>query len=150
LLPGVPCRQQRRAVDAGVGVQQGAHGGRAGQALPGVLAVDVQQLLASSRSCAGGGRAVDPGAAAAGASMLRRSSRAPSPLSKPLASSQEALAGGASNSALISAAPGPRAPRASPRPAPAAARRSGWICRRRSRRSAPRSRPAAPARGRAR
>jgi hypothetical protein len=52
LLPGVPCRQQRRAVDAGVGVQQGAHGGRAGQALPGVLAVDVQQLLASSRSCA--------------------------------------------------------------------------------------------------
>mmetsp|Transcript_4846 Transcript_4846/g.17211 ORF Transcript_4846/g.17211 Transcript_4846/m.17211 type:complete len:524 (+) Transcript_4846:2418-3989(+) len=59
---------QRGAVQAGEGVQQLAHRGRAGQALPGVLTVDVEQMvgqLAQLGQC--GGTAVDPGAALAAA-----------------------------------------------------------------------------------
>ena len=43
--PHGPGRLQRRLVDAGVGVEQLAHRAGAHQALPGVLAVDVEQVV---------------------------------------------------------------------------------------------------------
>ena len=67
LLGGAPLQPQRfefARVNAGIGVEQAAHRVCAGQALPGVLAVNVQQQLAQFAQLCGGGRAaVDPGAA---------------------------------------------------------------------------------------
>ena len=66
LAPGLPESAQRCRVQAGVGVQQATHGVGPGQALPGVLAVDVQQLLAQlAQLGGGGGAAIDPGPALA-------------------------------------------------------------------------------------
>ncbi len=65
-LPGLPQRGQPGGVGAGLLVEQRAHRGRPRQALPGMLAVDVDQLLAGLAQLAHGGRAaVDPGAALA-------------------------------------------------------------------------------------
>ena len=62
--PGMPTLGQVTGRHLGIRVQQAAHRVRAGQALPGVLAVDVEQLLAHGAQLLGGGRAaVDPGAA---------------------------------------------------------------------------------------
>ena len=64
--PRRPARGERRGVDPRVRVEQGAHRGRARQALPGVLAVDVDQVvgrLAQLRDRRGA--AVDPRAALA-------------------------------------------------------------------------------------
>jgi len=67
LLPLLPVGGQWGGVGAGVGVQQGAHGGGPGQALPGMLAVDVDQVVGQLAQLAHGGRrAIDPGAAFAG------------------------------------------------------------------------------------
>ena len=56
----------RPGLDLGEAVQQLAHAGRAGQALPGVLAVDVEQMLGQLAQLGdGGGAAVDPRAALA-------------------------------------------------------------------------------------
>ena len=64
--PGRPAVAQGPRVEPGVIVQQLAHGVGAGQALPGVLAVDVHQFIGQGLELAGrGGAAVDPGAAAA-------------------------------------------------------------------------------------
>ena len=62
--PGVPGGSQRRGVQPRVGVQQGAGGGGPGEALPGVLAVNVYQPRGGfAQLGGGGGRAVDPRAA---------------------------------------------------------------------------------------
>ena len=64
--PDAPEIAQRLGLQAGVGVQQFARRVGAGEALPGVLAVDVEQLFAHGAQLRGSGRrAVDPGAAAA-------------------------------------------------------------------------------------
>ena len=63
-LPGVPVARQGSCGDLRVGVQQRAHSRRAGQTLPSVLAVDVQQQLAHRAQLLRRGRAaVDPGPA---------------------------------------------------------------------------------------
>jgi hypothetical protein len=86
------CRAHRSG--AGVGIEQAAHGVGPGQALPGVLAVDVEQVVAEFAQLRGGGRAaVDPAAALALLSTVRRSSSV-SPASKPPSSSQAARVGG--------------------------------------------------------
>ena len=59
-----PARDERHRVDLGVAVEQGTHGGCARQALPGVLAVDVDEVvggLAQLRDRRAA--AVDPGSA---------------------------------------------------------------------------------------
>jgi hypothetical protein len=57
---------QLARIEAGIAIEQVAHGRGPGQALPGVLAVDVDQLLAQlAQLRGGGGAAVDPGAALA-------------------------------------------------------------------------------------
>ena len=67
LPPSVPSGFERPCVDACVRVEQAAHRVRSGQALPSVLAVDVEELLAQlAQLCGGGGAAVDPGAAFSG------------------------------------------------------------------------------------
>ena len=72
LLPRIPRGLCGAQVGTGVAVEQGAHGGGARQALPGVLAVDVHQPLAQLAQLAqGGGRSVDPRAA-----LARRINRA--------------------------------------------------------------------------
>jgi hypothetical protein len=66
LPPALPGRVQRVGANAGVGVEQAAHGLGARQALPRVLAVDVEQAVAELPQLGGRGRAaVDPAAAAA-------------------------------------------------------------------------------------
>ena len=66
LAPLVPALDGGSVAGAGVGVEQAAHRFRPGQALPGVLAVDVQQQLTERAQLRGrGGRAVDPAAALA-------------------------------------------------------------------------------------
>lgn len=63
--PGLPALGQARRVDAGFAVEQRTDRGRPRQALPGVLAVDVDQVLGQLSQLRDGGRAaVDPGAAA--------------------------------------------------------------------------------------
>ena len=67
VLPVLPRGEQGSGVHAGVGVEQGAHGGRARQALPGMLAVNVHQAIAQFAQLGhGGAGAIDPGAAAPG------------------------------------------------------------------------------------
>ena len=67
LAPGLPGGGHRARIGAGIGIQQLAHGGGARQALPGVLAVNVDQPLAQlAQLRQRGAGAVDPGAAAAG------------------------------------------------------------------------------------
>ena len=67
LAPGLPGGGQGFGIGAGVGVEQFAHGGRPRQALPSVLAVDVDQPFAQRAQLRQrGGGAVDPGAAFAG------------------------------------------------------------------------------------
>ena len=64
LAPGGPQAGQGAGVYLGIRIQQAAHGLGPGQALPGVLAVNVQQLLADgAQLLRGGGAAVHPGAA---------------------------------------------------------------------------------------
>ena len=66
LAPALPQLGHGCRVQTGVGVQQLAHGFGPGQALPGVLTVNVQQLLAQlTQLGGGGGAAVDPGPALA-------------------------------------------------------------------------------------
>ena len=66
LAPVQPKRFELGRFNAAVGIQHGACCIRAGQALPGMLAVNVDQLIAQMAQLRGcGGRAVDPGAAAA-------------------------------------------------------------------------------------
>ena len=66
LAPGLPQSGQGLRLHAGIGVEQAAHGVRPRQALPGMLAVYVQQMLAQGAHLRGRGRqAVDPGAALA-------------------------------------------------------------------------------------
>ena len=66
LAPVCPQASQCGGVDLGVGVKQAAHGIRPRQALPGVLAVNVEQVLANcAQLLGGGGAAVHPGAALA-------------------------------------------------------------------------------------
>jgi hypothetical protein len=130
-------RGQRGGVGAGLLVEQRAHGGRPRQALPGVLAVDVDQLLGGLAQLRHGGRAaVDPGAALALRIDAAAQQQLSSGRSKPASSSQGLSAGGVSNSALTSARaqPSRTSRRRRGRPAPAAAHRSGSTCRRRSRR----------------
>ena len=63
---GCKTGRQAGAGQPGLGVQQRPGGGRAGQALPGMLAVDVEQVIGGLTQLAGGGRAaVDPGPALA-------------------------------------------------------------------------------------
>ncbi len=50
LPPSVPSGFERACVDARVGVEQAAHRVRPGQALPGVLAMDVQELFAPAHA----------------------------------------------------------------------------------------------------
>jgi hypothetical protein len=104
-----PCARPARrhhggGVDAGLAVEQGAHGGRPGEALPGMLAVDVDQVV---------GRLAQLGHVAGlpliqarllpCASTVRRSSRCPGrPGSRPRPA-RAASVGGLSNSALTSA-----------------------------------------------
>ena len=62
--PGDPPFQQGLGVDARIRVQQSTHGLGLGQALPGVLAMDVEQLAGGFTQLGCSGRAaVDPGAA---------------------------------------------------------------------------------------
>ena len=64
LPPSLPSGFERARVGARIGIEQTAHRVGAGQALPGVLAMDVQQLFAQfAQLRGGGGAAVDPGAA---------------------------------------------------------------------------------------
>ena len=64
--PSLPARAQLVQRHASVGVQQAAHRVGPGQALPGVLAVDVDQLVGDFFQLRCGGRAaIDPGAALA-------------------------------------------------------------------------------------
>ena len=64
LPPFVPKTAQRARGYAAIAVEQAAHRVPSGQALPGVLAVDVEQLLAQvAQLLRGGWVAVDPGAA---------------------------------------------------------------------------------------
>ena len=66
LAPVAPGRGQGCKIQPGLSIQQRAHGGRPRQALPGVLAVDLHQVLASLAQLAhGGAAAVDPGPALA-------------------------------------------------------------------------------------
>jgi len=61
-----PGRSQRRKIQPALTVQQRAHGGRPGQALPGMLAVDLHEVFAGLAQLAhGGAAAVDPGPALA-------------------------------------------------------------------------------------
>ncbi len=64
--PALPELLQRLGADAGIAVQQAAHFVGPGQALPGVLAMDVDQLFGQFAQLGGGRRAaVDPGPALA-------------------------------------------------------------------------------------
>ena len=64
LAPGGPQAAECTGVHLGIRVQQAAHSLWTGQALPGVLAVNVQQLLANgAQLLRGGGAAIHPGAA---------------------------------------------------------------------------------------
>ena len=64
--PGLPALSELAQRDTGKSVQQAAHGVRACQALPSVLAMDVNQLVGNLFELrGGGGAAVDPGPALA-------------------------------------------------------------------------------------
>ena len=66
LAPVLPQRLELGGFNTAVGIQHGACSVRAGQALPGMLAMNVDQLIAQMAQLRGrGGRAIDPGAAAA-------------------------------------------------------------------------------------
>ena len=66
LAPALPGQQHRAGVDLGMVVEPLAHRRRPGQALPGVLAVNVDQMLGRLAQLRdGGGAAVDPRAALA-------------------------------------------------------------------------------------
>lgn len=65
LAPALPGGVERIRAYAGIGVEQAAHGFGARKALPGVLAMDVEQAVAKLAQLRGGGRAaVDPATAA--------------------------------------------------------------------------------------
>ena len=62
--PGGPCRAQGLQVHARVGVEQAAHSVGASQALPSVLAMNVEHAVAQGAKLGGsGGAAIDPRAA---------------------------------------------------------------------------------------
>ncbi len=64
--PGLPQGRQHLRPDAAIGIEQCPHGLGPRQALPGVLAMDVHQLLTQlAQLRGGGGAAVDPGPALA-------------------------------------------------------------------------------------
>ena len=64
--PGLPDSAERTGIGAGLHIQQRTHSGGARQALPGVLAVDVDQMFCGFAQLRHGGRAaVDPGSALA-------------------------------------------------------------------------------------
>ncbi len=66
LAPALPAACERAGVKLGVGIQQVAHRVRARQALPGVLAMDVEHALTQlAQLCRGRRAAIDPGAALA-------------------------------------------------------------------------------------
>ena len=66
LLPVGPTRTERAGVEAGMGVEQGANGRAARQALPGVLTMDIDEVVGRfTHLCQRGGAAVHPCAALA-------------------------------------------------------------------------------------
>ena len=90
--------------DLGIGVQQAAHGVGPGQALPGVLAVDVEQLLADrAQLLAVAGLPLTQARLLPWVSTVRRSSRHVVPLSKPASSSMACSVGGVEFGADIGA-----------------------------------------------
>ena len=124
-------------VDAGVGVEQVAHGFGPGEALPGVLAVDVDQTVGQGLELGhGGGAAVDPGAAAAfgvhGAAQQQAVFDRETVFLQPGRHARRVRR----IRRRFRSARRLRAPHRSrlARPAPAAVRRSGWICPHRFRR----------------
>ena len=130
--PGGPALAEQARIEPRIRIEHAPYRGGPSEALPGMLAVDIDQMLAGFAQLRHGGTAaVDPGPALSlridGAAHEQRPA-SPASGSKPASASQGTRAGGRSNSAVISARAAPsRTTPASPRPPRASCKASTRI-----------------------